>query len=312
MKKNKQSKRVLVSGSVVYDTIFSLHGNIQDQIVLENGKLGHQNLMFTGKEKKVFFGGTGGNIVYGLSKLGVLPYLVSAVGKDFGEYKDYLKGKAELKVLEDKSGYTSVFYAMTDEAGEQIGVFQTGVYAKRVEKLALSSLLSATELSKVEVGIFAAGTAKSIASQMTELRKVNKNAIIIFDPGQMLGIDFTKSLLEKVLKVADIVIVNDVEQKILETKFGFGFEKVFKKGVKKIVVTEGSLGSSLYTHGEGKIEKVFVKAKTVKVVDPTGAGDAFRAGFIDALLKGKTEKQMLEAGNALGAKCVQKFGGQGY
>lgn len=312
MKNVKQQKKVLVSGSLVYDTIFSLSGSIGEQIVLENGRIGHQNLMFTGKEKKVFFGGTGGNIAYGLSKLGIAPYLVSAVGKDFGEYKEYLKGKAELKVLEDKSGYTSVFYAMTDENGEQIGVFQTGVYAKRIEKLALSSLLSRAELSKIEVGIFAAGTAKSIVYQMTELRSVNKNAVIIFDPGQMLGIDFTKSLLEKALKVADIVIVNDVEQKILESKFGYNTQRILEKNIKQFVVTEGSLGSSLYKKVGDNKEKVFVKAKTVDAVDPTGAGDAFRAGFIDALLKGKSEMQILEAGNALGAKCVKKFGGQGY
>ncbi|HYC34309.1 MAG TPA: PfkB family carbohydrate kinase, partial [Candidatus Paceibacterota bacterium] len=124
---------ILVSGSLTYDTIFGLQGKIKEQIVLDNGKLGNQSLMFTGREKQVYFGGTGGNIAYGLGKLGIPSFLVSVVGQDFDIFEKHLKKLGvKLRVKKVKDQYCSTFYAMTDENGEQIGVYQGGCSDKHL------------------------------------------------------------------------------------------------------------------------------------------------------------------------------------
>ncbi len=304
---------ILVSGSLVYDTIFDLRGKMQEQIVIENGKLGKQNLMFTGKEKKVYFGGTAGNIAYGLSKLGLSPYVFSVVGRDFDFYEEHLKNiGVDLKLKRDPVGFTSTFYAMTDDNREQIGIYQGGCADKHLNSLLLKNCLSEQEIKNIKIAIFSPGTAKSITKQMVEFRKINKTATVIFDPGQMVAIDFTPELLKIAFRNCDIGIFNDIECNTLHNKHGFDLKKIFSLGVKYVVETKGEIGSSVYELENGEIKEVFVKSKKVKAVDPTGAGDAFRAGFIDSMLKGKSLKDSLISGNAMGAKCVKSFGGQTY
>lgn len=312
---NKQlsTSRILISGSLVYDTIFDLHGTMRDQIVVENNKAGHQNLMFVGKEKKVYFGGTAGNIAYGLSKLNLKPTVVGVVGQDFDMYEKHLKSRGvNLKLKKDAIGFTSTFYAMTDSNKEQIGVFQPGVTAKWLPKLKLRDLLTEREIKSTSLAIFSAGTAQSIVKQMKEFRGLNKTATVIFDPGQMLAIDFTPSLLTDAFKYAQIGIFNDVECNTLHNKHGFDLKKIFSLGTKLVIETKGELGSSAYSFEQGEVKEIFIASKKVKAIDPTGAGDAFRAGFISEILKGRSIKDALKFANKIGALAVKYLGGQTY
>ena len=310
--KKSKSKKALVVGSVVIDTLFELSSNIGDHINLVDGVLGVQNLMFTANNKKEYYGGTAANISYGLGLLKQKPILVSIVGKDFSvNFKKHLeKFGVDLRVHEDKNEFTANFYGMSDLKKEQIGIFLPNVYGKHVENVLLSEILTKKDFLEIGVAIFSAGTAKSITSHITEFRKkADKSSLTIFDPGQILMSTYNKVLLKKSLENTDILIGNEVEIAQIKNYFGFSFKEIFKLGVTSIIETRGENGSFLYKENEvKKIAAVNVK----KISDSTGAGDAFRAGLIHGLLSNKKIEESMLIGAELGANCVQCFGGQNY
>jgi adenosine kinase len=308
--KARNNKKVLVCGSIVVDSLFDLNGTIRDAVNFKDGKNGKQNLMFTAHEKEEYFGGTAGNIAYGLGLLKENPIVASVVGKDFDGYKSHLKHLgAELRILMDEKGYTATFYGMTDNIKEQIGIFQPNAYGKHIESVPLSRLLKSADWGDVGIAIFSAGTAKSIVKHMKEFKAKNKEALTIFDPGQTLLATFTEKLLAEAIKSADMIIVNDTEYSYLHNHFGFTLEKIFKGKTKFVIETKGADGSVLH---EPKGKTIVKSIKVKKVVDPTGAGDAYRAGLISGMLRGKTIEESMMIGAKLGAKCVQSNGGQTY
>ncbi|MES2224060.1 MAG: PfkB family carbohydrate kinase [Patescibacteria group bacterium] len=314
MQKNKKHPSILVSGSLVFDTIFELQSAIKDQVRIENGIAGKQNLMFTAKEKQVYFGGTGGNICYGLGLLKQSSFALSAVGKDFASYSAWLEmSNAEFRGKIDEAGFTATFFGMTDTSKDQLGIFQGGSYNKHVASLSLTSNFSNKELEQIKCAIFSPGTAKSIAKQIAEFRKINSEAFTIFDPGQMLAIDFTPELLIKSLKNSDILILNDTEFSYLKNSFGIDIEKIFSLGVSYIIETKGADGSILYEKEDESIRETKIKSpKVKKVLDPTGAGDAYRAGIMYGIVNDLDIKESMTLASKLGAECVKHRGGQTY
>ncbi len=306
-----QNKTVLVTGSITFDTVFGLTTPIRDQVVVKDGKASKQNLMFNALDKTVYFGGTAGNIAYGLGLLRKPSIMVSVAGKDFGEYKQRLEERGtDARVLIDKSRYTATFYGMTDPRGEQIGVFQGNAYHNSLKKVSLKKILTKSDWDNIAIGIFAAGTAESINRDLTDFKKLApKNSLSIFDPGQMLMISFTRPLALKAIKNCDMLILNDTELSHLRNKFNITLEDIFKMKVKYVIETKGSEGSTLHEQNR----KTDVKAlKIKKSVDPTGAGDAFRAGLISGLIDGKSITDSMRIGSILGAKCVETKGCQTY
>src|SRR3989344_537700 len=242
--------RPLVVGSVAFDMIFGIHGKIQDEILVEkNGRLGRQNLMFTAKTREHFWGGTGGNIAYGLGLLEKKTLLFSLAGKDFegsGFGPHLKKAGVDSRVVIDEKSWTAIFYGMSDELGQQIGVYQPNAYEK-VHMLSLSQTISPKEFEGIGIAIFSAGTGKSIYRHMRETReKCGKGTVIIFDPGQVISIFYDKKLLEKTLALTDIFIGNEVEIKQLQSILGYDIPTLLKKGVHAVIETLGEKGSMLY------------------------------------------------------------------
>ena len=339
--------RPLVVGSVALDMIFGIHGKIQDEILVEkNGKLGRQNLMFTAKTREHFWGGTGGNIAYGLGLLGKKPLLFSLAGKDFegSGFEPHLKkAGVDSRVVVNDKNWTAVFYGMSDELGQQIGVYQPNAYEK-IDTLPLSKTLTKMDFADISVAIFSAGTGKSIYRHMKETReKCGKGITIIFDPGQVISIFYDKKLLEKTLALADIFIGNEVECKQLETILGYSHDKLLSRGLSAVIETRGEKGSVISacaclpvqirtrtdthadryepprvanTYGRRYLppsQKTFIKAvKARKVTEATGAGDAYRAGMIAKLLEGKTLKDACDFGSKIASLSVAFHGGQTY
>jgi len=304
-------KRALVVGSVAFDILFDIHGRIQDEILIQNGKLGRQNLMFTAKEKKQFFGGTAGNISYGLGLLKTKPLLFSVVGKDFdAEYAPHLKKTGvETRMVKAKEGFCATFYGMNDKLGQQIGVYQPNAYTQ-ADTTSLFSSLTKKELTDVTIAIFSAGTEKSIYKNMSELRKLRGDAVqIIFDPGQVLSIFYDKKSLERTLALADICIGNEVEIEQLQSILGYKIERILEGRISAVIRTLGAKGSFAYTK-ENTLTIKPIKPK--RVVETTGAGDAYRAGLIAGLLQGKTLEVSCALGAKMGSRSVETLGAQTY
>jgi adenosine kinase len=302
-------KRALVVGSVAFDVIFDIHGQIKNNIVIENGKAGRQNLMFTAKVKQQHYGGAGANIAYGLGLLGVKPILFASVGKDFKpDFHKHLKANGvDVRVHTEKKNWTAAFYGMSDEAREQIGVWQPNAH-DLLDTVSITDSLDKKTLKNVSVAIFH-GKPSIPLRHMTDIRKIlGKNVTIIFDPGQNMAF-YDKHTFEKCLSLADIFIVNDVELGQALSILRCTREDIFKLGIKAIVETKGADGSVIYEDGK----KTDVPARKAKrVVETTGAGDAYRAGLIYGLLEGLDLARACRIGSYLGSKNVETLGGQAY
>lgn len=301
--------RALVVGSVAYDVIFDIHGQIKNNIVVEAGKAGRQNLMFTAKTKQQHYGGAGANIAYGLGLLGVKPILFSSVGKDFKpDFHKHLKSHGvDVRVHIEKKNWTATFYGMSDDVREQIGVWQPNAH-DMLDSVSIADTLDKKTLQSVSVAIFH-GQPSVPLRHMRDVRKIlGKNVTIIFDPGQNMTL-YDKTALETCLSFADILILNDVEfsqaLKILHCQR----EDIFKFGPRTIIETKGEEGSVVYEWG--KITSIPAR-KVSKVVEATGAGDAYRAGLIYGLLEGVDLASACRIGAYLGAKNVETRGGQNY
>lgn len=280
IKQYMEKGRILVNGSVVIDTIF----------------------------EKEFFGGTGANIAYGLGKLKASPLLFSLAGKDFNlNYAKHLKKVGvDVRVHIDKTEKTANFSCVIDAQGEEESkIWEANVY-KNISKVSLLKTINQKELEKITIAIFSSGTMESILKHMSEFKEIAPNAIVIFDPGREIN-DFSKKTLEKCLNLCDIFIVNEMEYK--EAK------KILKKDPRKfikqkiIIKTLGAKGSEIFQNGETTKVPVI---KPKRVLDTTGAGDAYRAGLIFGLFQGKTLAQSCALGAKVAAKCVEHLGCQKY
>ena len=242
---NMQNKKILVVGSISWDVIFSVKGRINDNIHIKKGKLGMQSMMFVAGDKKEFYGGTGANISYGAGILGGKPVLFSLAGKDFeGDFKNHLKKSGvDLKVTIDKKGFTADFYGITDDVGEQIGIWQPNAYSE-IEKIKLTDTISISEIKKFGVAIFSPGSPKSIQKHMQEFKKhADKEATVIFDPGQVIAY-FSKQDFLKCLKLCDIFISNEVEMKQAEKIIGKKLPDLLNHLGKIVIETKSKEGST--------------------------------------------------------------------
>ena len=305
--------KALVVGSIVYDEIFTIHGNIKDEIPLEDGSIKAINLMFTARNRTRYFGGTAGNIAYGLGQTGETPLLFSCVGSDFEPYYiDHLRNNGiEPRVFNaGREHFTATFYGISDEAGQQIGIFQPNAYGHYVNKIPLAETLSDKDFDNVKVAIFSPGTGTSTLRHVREVKKKTKGrAITILDPGQELSVSFGKGILEEAMALVDMVIVNEVEMAQLNNLFGLTPEKIHHIGPKTIIETKGDQGAVIMV-GDKSIQVQAYKAPSV--MEATGAGDAFRAGLIKGLLNDWDIQRAARLAARLGALSVAYRGGQGY
>jgi adenosine kinase len=339
--------KILVVGSLGFDVIFEVHGNIKNEIPLKNGEIKNINLMFTAKNKMEYFGGTAGNIAYGLGLLKEHPMIFSLAGKDFCiDYKQHLeKNGVEVKVIEKMDEFSAVFYGISDEVKQQIGIWQPNAYGNWIEKVHLKETLTEKEIKGVEIAVFSPGTGISTRNLMRELRQNNKTATVIFDPSQVLSIFYDKKLLLECLGYSDIFIGNDTEVAQLKTLFGLEISDVLNLGLKAVIETKGENGVSVHQLEDtpsrdiqnnpdifgknGLLQKTNPPIKTgpanrktlssyiapvkpARVLETTGAGDAFRSGLMYGLIHGKSIEDSCKIGAYMGARSVEEHGGQLY
>jgi adenosine kinase len=290
--------RILISGSLAYDKIMEYPGLFSDSIV--PGKIHALNLSFVTENLREHFGGTAGNIAYGLSLLDESPIIFAAAGRDFGPYRARFQKAGvnvdHVRIISEKP--TMVCTMMTDSADNQIAAIALGAMQD-------SAKVQEDKIPAASFAIVSPGNAEDMRRLPAMYR--TRNIPFIFDPGQQIAA-LEKDDLKKGMTGAKVLISNDYELALLLKKTGWSEDEMLKNA-EIIVTTLGARGSRIRTG-----EKIFeVPAAPVRsLVDPTGAGDAYRAGFIKGLLMGWPFDVAGRFAGVVAAFAVEADGPQGY
>ena len=286
---------ILVTGSLAYDLIMDFPGRFSDNI--DPTKIHILNLSFLVDSLKKQKGGTAGNIAYNLALLEIPVSILGSVGEDFDEYQTFLQKAgvdvSNIKVIKDEK--TSQAFITTDKADNQITSFYPG-------SMKNNSSLKIVDLSeKPEFTVISPNDPKAMINFALECQKLE--IPYMFDPGMQLP-RLTNQDLITGIKGAKILIGNDYEIGLLSSKLKVKSEKLLEN-IKILITTLGEKGSIIQT----KDQNIRIKAaKPKEVIDPTGAGDAYRAGFLAGYLQGLDLKVCGQMGSVTACYSVEKYG----
>jgi adenosine kinase len=294
----------LICGSIAYDTIMVFRDRFHNHILPD--KLRILNVAFLVPDMRREFGGCAGNIAYSLRMLGGDPLIMATVGDDYAPYADRLE-KLELSqrhVRKIQGTFTAQAFITTDMDDNQITAFHPGAMNHSHENHVSDAVTSAGGKG-VTLGIIAPDGRDGMLQHAREFHEAG--VPFIFDPGQGLPMFNGEELLEFV-RMADYVTMNDYEAQMLQDRTGETIEALAKVA-KAFVVTLGAHGSVIYTQRR-RLEIPSVKADAI--VDPTGCGDAFRAGLLYGLASGMDWATTGRLASLMGAIKIAHRGGQNH
>ena len=266
--------RTYVTGSIAYDYIMVFPGKFREHILPE--KMHVLSVSFLVDSLKRQRGGTGANIAFNLALLGQRPVLVGAVGEDFGEYRQWLERHGvDVGGVRPISGeFTSSCFINTDMQDNQITAFYPGAMSHAVQVSPAD--VGATPADLVVIAPNATEAMARYAAECTE-----RSIPYLYDPSMQLP-RMSKEELEEGCRGAKVLIGNDYEFGMMAEKLGVSEDDLHGR-VPITVITRGEAGATIVADGE---RHEVPAAKPEQVVDPTGAGDAFRAGLIVGMARG--------------------------
>ena len=273
-KSRNEGRAVVVSGSIAFDTLMSFPGQFSEHFLPD--KLDRISVSFLVDTMKKRKGGCAANIAYSLALLGEKPVLFGAVGGDFVEYGSWLAAKgvdvSGVRVFPDE--FTSSFFVSTDRKGNQIASFYTGA-------MRLADSLKLADMKRGDIGlvVVSPNDPGAMIRIVQECRKLG--LATLYDPGQQV-VRLDSDSLKQGISGARWFIVNEYEWELVTRKTGWKIADVLKHA-EALIVTLGDKGSMVHTH-DGDVPIPVVPPEAV--VDPTGVGDAFRAGLIAGRLGG--------------------------
>lgn len=289
------SEKVLICGSIAFDTIAVFEGHFKDHILADS--IQSLSVSFFVPSLRKEYGGCAGNIAYNLSLLGGRPVPVGTVGGDAADYLDYMQelgiDTSLVRVLPDM--YTPQCFITTDLDNNQIASFHPG-----------AMLQSAENDISGQSGAWAIVAPDSKDGMFAHACRLQAGGIpFVFDLGQAMPL-FDGDDLNNMLEMASILCVNEYEASVVAQRTGKSMEAI-AAGLRGVVVTHGGEGAVVY---EGGSSAEVSAVPAVEVVDPTGCGDAHRAGLLYGLTQGWTLHNACKLGNVMGSLKVASRGPQ--
>ena len=286
----------LICGSLAYDNIMTFEGHFSDHILPD--QIHMLNVSFTVPTLRRELGGCAGNIAYNLHLLGGQPVILGTLGKDGGNYLNYLKqlGIPTQNIRTIEEVMTAQAMITTDLANNQITAFHAGA-------MLYSHLNHIDEAPASTLGIVSPEGQQAMWQHAEEMAA--SGISFVFDPGQALPL-FDGAQLRYLIELASYVAVNDYEAQLLCQQTGWSMAQIAQR-VSALIMTRGEHGAFIYTQGE-LLEIPAVKA--FKVLDPTGCGDAFRAGLLYGIDKGWDMATAGRLGSLMGAIKIAHQGPQ--
>ncbi len=294
--------RIAVTGSIATDHLMTFRGRFADSLVVD--QLDKISVSFLAETLEIRRGGIGPNICFGMASLGQHPLLVGAAGEDFEDYRSWLTRHGvncdHVRISETK--HTARFICTTDDDMAQMATFYAGAMAE-ARMIELGPIDDDGRLDYVLIG---ANDPDAMLRHTEECRA--RDLKFVADPSQQLAFadgPFIRQLIDG----ADYLFTNEYESHLTEAKTGWSAADIAAR-VTTRVITKGRDGAIILTKGEKPIEVPI--AGDVERVDPTGVGDAFRAGFFTGLVAGLDHERCAQVGSVLAAYVLQTVGTQEY
>ena len=288
----------LICGSLAYDTIMVFQDQFKNHILPD--KIHMLSVAFYVPEMRREFGGTAGNIAYNLALLEGKPIIMATVGEDFAPYAKRLKDNklntTHIKTI--ANSFTAQAFITTDIDDNQITAFHPGAMVESHQ----NNVKNAADIS---LAIIAPDGRDGMFQHAKECFEAD--IPFLFDPGQGLPMFNGEELLH-FIDMATYLAVNDYESQVIQDKTGLNLEQLATK-VKALIVTLGGQGSYIYADGQ-RFEIPCVKAQ--KVIDPTGCGDAYRAGLLYGMSQGWDWPTCGRLASTMGAIKIASRGGQNH
>jgi adenosine kinase len=290
--------QTLICGSLAFDTIMVFQDKFKNHILPD--KIHALSVAFYVPEMRREFGGTAGNIAYNLQLLEGKPLMMATVGEDFSTYANWLN-KNNLKTTHIKTiagSFTAQAFITTDIDDNQITAFHPGAMVESHQN-------SVKDAANIKLAIIAPDGRDGMFQHAKEC--FDAGIPFLFDPGQGLPMFNGEELLH-FIEMATYLAVNDYESQVIQDKTGLNLEQLASK-VKAFIVTLGGQGSHIYADGQ-RFEVPCVKAD--KIVDPTGCGDAYRAGLLYGMAQGWDWPTCGRLASTMGAIKIASRGGQNH
>lgn len=294
---SNKSNEVLICGSLAFDTITLFEGYFHDHIKHES--IRSLSVSFLVPTMRKEFGGCAGNIAYNLKLLGGAPVPVAAVGKDFDVYQEHFNAlgieQRGIAVLDDV--FTAQCHITTDLAGNQITAFHPGAMSHAADN----------DISQ-EKAVWAIVAPDAKDAMFKHAERLHAAGIpFVFDLGQAMPL-FDGEDLERMLMLARVLTANDYEMRVIEERTAKSIEEL-ARGLEAVIETRGAEGAILYHYGQ----KTPIKAvQAVAIEDPTGCGDAHRAGVLYGLSSGWSWEDSARLGNVMGSIKIASGGPQNH
>lgn len=288
----------LICGSLAFDTIMSFQGRFSEALLAN--QLHKINVSFLVPEIRREFGGCAGNIAYNLKLLGGDPLIMATVGDDGAGYLERLAnlGISGRAIRTIAGAYTAQCFITTDSDSNQITAFHPGAMMQSQQN-------RVADAGAVRIAIIAPDGRDAMLQHARDCAEAGIASI--FDPGQGLPM-FDGKQLKAFIEMATYVAVNDYEAELLMERTGMTLDAIADR-VDALIVTRGELGADIFSSGRMlQIPSVPV----AKVVDPTGCGDAFRAGVLHGLAKGMDWETTGRLASLMGAIKITHQGGQNH
>jgi adenosine kinase len=294
---------LLVTGSVATDHLMSFAGKFSDSLVVD--QLDKLSVSFLVDDLEIRRGGVAANICFGLGSLGLRPVLVGAVGEDFVDYRSWLERHnvdcESVHVSETK--HTARFVCTTDSGMAQFASFYPGAMseARQIELKPVED-----RVGGVEYVLVGPNDPEAMLRHTQECR--DRGYPFLADPSQQLAFG-DGALIRDLIDGAAILFSNEYESALIEKKTGWSADEI-RSRVGTWVVTLGPAGVRVEREGEEPI--VVPAVPEVEKVEPTGVGDAFRAGFLAGLAWGLSLERAAQLGCLLAVHVLEKVGTQEY
>ncbi|MDA3921084.1 MAG: carbohydrate kinase family protein [Salinisphaera sp.] len=288
----------LICGSFAFDTIMVYSGQFKNEILPNQVHM--LNVSFLVPELRREFGGCAGNIAYSLALLGGEGQAMGTVGKDFDDYADWMDehgiSREYIKVIDD--AYTAQAYITTDLDDNQITAFHPGAMAQaHVQKVPTDA--------GITLGLVSPDGKEGMVEHAQQFAEASID--FIFDPGQGLPM-FNGSELRAIIDQACYLTVNDYESQLVRERTGLSEKEIAGK-LKALIVTKGAKGSVI--HADSKTYEIPV-CSPAALADPTGCGDAFRAGLIYGLQNGLDWETIGRVASLMGTIKIERPGTQNH